>query len=164
MENSIMVQLSFMRSPYPKVAEFYRLLDTIGLDVTILPNTDCGKMAMLLIPRGDLGKARAAFRHLNISAKEREVVVVHMENEVGAIAGISKKMSEGGVSINYAFLGRLSLSEALLVLECDDNRSALRAINGGSRRPQTRNASRPGVKCGSKGIDCRRKDSNLRRR
>lgn len=128
-----MVQLSFTRSPYAKVAEIYRVLDTIGLEVTIVPNIDCGKVATLLIPKDDLSRARIAFRKLDISAKEREVVVVHVENEVGAIASVSKMISENGISINYAFLGPLSLSDALLVLGCDDNRSALRAINEGSR-------------------------------
>ncbi len=130
MEDRIMVQLSFAGSPYRRVAEIYRLLDTIGLDVTILPNTDCWKTAVLIIPKNDLTRARNAFDRLDIHAQEKEVLVLHVENKIGTIADISRKISDSGVSISYAFLGNLSISEAYLLLECSDNKLALRALDG----------------------------------
>jgi len=135
MENKIMVQLSFADRPYNRVAEIYRLLDTIGLDVTILPNTDCGKRAVLVIMKSDLKKARDAFDRLNMHAKEKEVLVLHIENKIGSIADISRKISDCGISIGYAFLGPLSISEAFLILECSDNELALRALDGKPARP-----------------------------
>ena len=143
MENKIMVQLSFAGSPYHRVAEIYRLLDTIGLDVTILPNTDRGKMAVLVIPKNDLIKARGAFGRLNIHAKEKEVLVLHVGNKIGTIADISRKISDSGVSISYAFLGRLSISEAFLILGCSDNMLALRALDGKSANHPSPMATMP---------------------
>lgn len=125
-----MVQLSFAGSPYPKVAQIYRLLDTLGLDVAILPSVNCGKIPVLLIPKNDLMKARRAFERLNIHAQEKGVLVLHVENKIGTIAGISRRLSGSGISISYAYLGRLSPSDAFLILECSDNKLALRALEG----------------------------------
>jgi len=130
MRKKIMVQLSFIGSPYYRVCEIYRLLDTIGIDVMILPNTDNGKMAVLIIPKNDLIKARKSFDRLDIHAQEKEVLVVHVENDIGRVADISRKIGDSGISINYAFLGHISISEAYLILECTDNKMALRALDG----------------------------------
>lgn len=127
-----MVQLSFIGSPYHRVCEIYRLLDTIGIDVKILPNTDYGKMAVLIIPKNDLMKTRKAFGRLDIHAQEKEVLVIHVENDIGEIADISRKIGDSGVSINYAFLGHISISEAYLILGCTDNKMALKALDGKS--------------------------------
>ena len=132
MENRIMVQLSFAGSPYNRVAEIYRLLDTIGLDVTILPNVDYGRMAVLIIPKNARLKAMRAFDRLKIHAKEKEVLVLPVENKIGTIADISRKISDSGISINYAFLGQLSISEGFLILECSDNQLALRILDDDS--------------------------------
>jgi hypothetical protein len=132
MENRIMMQLSFAGSPHQRVAEIFRLLDTIGLEVTILPNIGFGKRAVLVVPRHDMAKARDAFSRLRIDAKEREVLVIHVENRPGTIAGISRKISDSGISINYAYLGSISPFEGFLVLGCSDNRLALRALECGS--------------------------------
>ena len=130
MRKKIMVQLSFIGSPYQRVCEIYRLLDTIGIDVTILPNIDNGKMAVLIIQKNDLSKARKAFGRLGILAQEKEVLVVHVVNDIGSIADISRKIGDSGISINYAFLGNISISEAYLILECTDNKMALKALDG----------------------------------
>lgn len=130
MENRVMVQLSFAGSPYRRLAQIYRMLDTLGLDVTILPNTDCGNPGVLIIHKSDLKKARDAFERLNIPAKEKEVLVLHVENKIGEIADVSRKISDSGISISYAYLGRLSMSDAFLILECSDNKLALRVLDG----------------------------------
>jgi hypothetical protein len=142
MEKRIMAELSFTGCSYPRVAQIYRMLDTIGLDVAILPNLpniDCGNRGVLIIPKGDLKKARDAFERFNIHAKEKEVLVLHVENEVGTIAGISRKIGDCGISINYAYLGRLSSSEAFLVLGCSDNKMALKALDGKPPAAPSRN-------------------------
>ena len=41
------MRLTFINSSYSRVAEIYRLLETIGVDVMILPNIDFGKGGML---------------------------------------------------------------------------------------------------------------------
>jgi len=130
-----MIRLSFFNSPYTKVAGIYRLLDTLGLDVMILPRVNCGKRAHLFIPKNDLKKARDAFETLGIRAKDNEVLIITLDNKIGAIADISREIRNKEVSIYYAFLADISLSQAYLILECSDNKLALRALenNTGSQ-------------------------------
>ena len=128
MDNKIMIRLSFSNSSYSRVAEIYRLLDTIGVEVMILPALDTGKEAFLLIPRSDLKKATEAFTRLDIKAIEKEVLILNLENKIGEIADVSSKIRDKGISIRHASLVPQSIIKALLILECSDNKAALMSI------------------------------------
>ncbi len=128
MENRIMIKLSFLNSPYTRVAEIYRLLDTLGFEAMILPKVDCGKRAFLFISKNDLKKTRDAFDILGIQAEDEEVLIITLDNKIGAIADISREIRNKRVSIYRAFLADISLSQAYLILECSDNKLALRAL------------------------------------
>lgn len=115
------------------MAEIYRLLDTIGLRVMILPPINCGKRAFILLPKNDLKKARNAFDKLNIQAKDEEVLMITLDNKIGAIADISRDIRDKNISIRHAVLADISLSQAYLILECSDNRLALKAMTTSKR-------------------------------
>jgi hypothetical protein len=123
-----MIRLSFSNSSYNRVAEIYRMLDTIGVEVMILPTIDSGKEAFLLVPKNEMKKASEAFKRLDIEAKEKEVLILNLENRIGEIADVSRKIKDRGISINHASLVPQSIIKAFLILECSDNKAALMSV------------------------------------
>ena len=73
-------------------------------------------------------KALEALKKLNIDAKEREVVLLELENEIGALAEVSATLADTGINISSLYASAGESYSSLIVLCCDDNAKAVAAL------------------------------------
>lgn len=88
-----------------------------------------GKAYFMLLT-SDNTKAAEALNPLNFSIQEHDVVMVDLENKVGALEEVSKKLASLGINLEYIY-GTTSLGGGgcFLVLSSDNNDELIRALN-----------------------------------
>ncbi len=86
--------------------------------------------ANFMMVTSDNAKATEVLKAKEHEVKENEVVLYDLENKVGAIAGMTKKLADAEVNMDY-FYGTTGTPEAaaLLVFSSNNNAKAVEVLN-----------------------------------
>ncbi len=88
-----------------------------------------GKATFMMIT-SDNAKAAEVLKGKGYETKDYEVVLYDLDNKVGAMAEMTKKLADAGVNMDY-FYGTTGAPDApaLLVFKSDNNAKAVEALN-----------------------------------
>jgi hypothetical protein len=97
--------------------------------VTICAYSMEGKASFMMIT-SDNAKAMEVLKGKGYDVKDYEVVLYDLENKVGAMAEMTKKLADAGVNMEY-FYGTTGAPEApaLLVFKSSNNAKAVEVLN-----------------------------------
>jgi len=98
------------------------------MSVMLLPQEDRGINTHVIVESSDVGKVHNLLGKLGISAKEKEVVLVALENRPGTMANTTRKVSETGVNLTYVFSVAVNPQKSYVLFAGDDNQAVLNAL------------------------------------
>ncbi|MFH1061729.1 MAG: hypothetical protein V1747_02435 [Candidatus Omnitrophota bacterium] len=92
---------------------------------------DGGKAHFLFIT-SDNKKAMEILRAKEITATEDEIVIIEMQDKVGMIKDLAKKLKTAEIDIKYIYGSAPAGPNvaSLIIFDCDDNKKAINVING----------------------------------
>lgn len=105
-------------------------LANVGVNVmTICAYSMEGKANFMMIT-SDNAKAAEVLKGKGYETKDYEVVLYDLDNKVGAMAEMTKKLADAGVNMDY-FYGTTGAPDApaLLVFKSDNNAKAVEVLN-----------------------------------
>ena len=87
------------------LAEVTAAISDAGVNIAAATCVGTGKTAELhvLVPHAEAAKHALAISHLAVS-REREVVVVEVEDRPGVLADLTRKIAEAGVNVDLVFV------------------------------------------------------------
>jgi hypothetical protein len=87
------------------LAEVTAAISDAGVNIAAATCVGTGKTAELhiLVPHAEAAKHALAISHLAVS-REREVVVVEVEDRPGVLADLTRKIAEAGVNLDLVFV------------------------------------------------------------
>src|SRR5437764_4580277 len=87
------------------LAEVAAAISDAGVNISAATCVGPGKMAELhiLVPHAEAAKHALAISHLAVS-REREVVVVDVEDRPGVLADLTRKIAAAGVNLDLVFV------------------------------------------------------------
>ncbi len=115
-------QLSiFLENKTGRLAAALDLLGKNNINLSAFSLADTTEFGIARMIVNDEEKAKKVFSDAGIVVKVVEVFAAHVEDEPGALVELLKKLSDGGVAVEYmyAFYGKGS-DEALMVFKVDD--------------------------------------------
>jgi len=127
--NRIVVEFFFEKPNFEEVSKIAEVLKQDGINAILLPPDDRGINTHCMIELSEVEKTRKKLEEIGVNAREKEVILIRLENRPGTMAEAAKKISEKGVNLTYAFSVTLSPEESYVLLGADDNKAALEALN-----------------------------------
>lgn len=85
--------------------------------------------AVFMVLADSPAKARKVLTKLGAQAKEEAVIVVEMQNKVGEMQKVGKKIADAGVNISYMYGTTAGGKSATCVLSTSDDKKALKALS-----------------------------------
>ncbi|MFH0736974.1 MAG: hypothetical protein V1827_00260 [Candidatus Micrarchaeota archaeon] len=129
MEQDRIVTELFLEKPnFKEVTRAAKALEQIGVKSIIMPPEDRGINTHLIIESADLPKARKKLKDLGIEAQDKEVVIIKLDNRPGTMAEATKRISDKGVNLLYAFSVTMTPTMSYVLLGATDNQAALKAL------------------------------------
>ncbi|MBU1086702.1 MAG: hypothetical protein KKD05_04205 [Candidatus Omnitrophica bacterium] len=91
-----------------------------------------GAKAHFLFVTSDNKKAMEILRAKEITATEDEIVIVEMQDKVGMLKDLAKKLKSEDIDIEYIYGSAPAGPNvpSLIVFDCNDNKKAINVING----------------------------------
>ena len=85
------------------LAQVSSAIASAGVNIAAVCAYAEGNKAYFMLVTEDSVKAVAALKERGYKAEEKDVVEVKLENNVGALEGIAKKLAAAGVDLNYIY-------------------------------------------------------------
>jgi len=127
-ENRIVTELFFEKPTFEEVSKVAHSLEEAGLKILLLPPDDREINTHLVVETADLGKVHEVLRRMGVNAKEKEVVLIELENRPGTLAEATKKISDKGINLKYAFSVTMGPNKSYVLFGSEDNKAALKAL------------------------------------
>ncbi len=128
-ENRLVTELFFERPSFEEVSKVAHSLEEAGLKVMLLPPEDRGINTHLVVENADLGKVHEVLERMGINTKEKEVVLIELKNSPGTLAETTKRISDKGINLIYAFSVTMSPEKSYVLFGSEDNKAALKALS-----------------------------------
>ena len=87
-----------------------------------------GNKGRFMLTTDDNSKALEALKKIGIEAKEREVVLMELENEVGSLSEVSKMLADADINLDSIYASAGESYSSLIVFSCDDNAKAVATL------------------------------------
>jgi hypothetical protein len=127
-DDRIVTELFLEKPNFKEVSRVAKALDGIGVKSIIMPPEDRSINTHLIVENADLPKIRPILKKLGVSAMEKEVIIIRLENKPGTMADAAKKISDKGVNLLYAFSVTMTPTLSYVLLGASDNKQALKAL------------------------------------
>ncbi len=127
-EDRIVTELFLEKPNFKEVSKVAKALEGIGVKSIIMPPEDRSINTHLIVENLDLPKVRPVLKKLGVSAMEKEVIIIRLENRPGTMADAAKKISDKGVNLVYAFSVTMTPTLSYVLLGASDNKQALKAL------------------------------------
>lgn len=85
------------------LSQIFRELARTKVNITNVAMMDSMEHGVLRMTVDDPAAARQAFKHLNVSATENEVLAVDLANRPGAAADLCEKLADAHINIGYMY-------------------------------------------------------------
>ncbi len=117
----IIKQLSiFLENRPGTLDEALAILKGAGININALSLADTSEFGLLRLIVDDPEKAKAAVKQAGYTSSVNEVVSVDLQQEVGYLSGIIKKISDAGINVEYMYASSSSSSGASMIIKTDD--------------------------------------------
>jgi len=128
-KNRLVTELFFERPTFKEVSKIAAALETAGLKVILMPPEDRGINAHLVVENADLPTAREIIKKMGLPVIEKEVLLITLENVPGTLATATRRISETGINLIYAFSVTMTPSLSYVLFGSEDNKAALKALS-----------------------------------
>jgi len=128
-KNRLVTELFFERPTFTEVSKIAKALEKGGVKVILMPPEDRGINAHLVVENEGLPKARDIIKKMGLPLMEKEVVLITLENVPGTMAAATRKISENGVNLTYAFSVAMTPVLSYVLFGAEDNKAALKALS-----------------------------------
>ena len=128
-KNRLVTELFFERPTFVEVSKIAKALEKGGVKVILMPPEDRGINAHLVVENEDIQKARDIIKKMGLPFIEKDVLIITLENVPGTLASATRKISETGVNLTYAFSVTMSPVLSYVLFGTEDNKAALRALS-----------------------------------
>ena len=127
-DNRIVTELFLERPNFKEVSKIAKALEQAGVKSIVMPPEDRGINTHLIIESADVPKAKKKLKDLGVEVQGKEVVIIRLDNRPGTMAEATKKISDRGVNLVYAFSVAMTPTMSYVLLGATDNKAALRAL------------------------------------
>ena len=105
-------------------------LSEAGVNIVTVSAWAMEGSATFLMVTSDSAKAAEVLKGKGFGVRESEVVLIDLENKMGAAAELTKKLADAGINMSYLY-GTTGAPDApaLLVLNSDNNSKAVEVLN-----------------------------------
>ena len=119
---SIQTQLSIFLDNRPgTLARTCQALAKEGLNILALSISDTVDHAVVRMVVNDAKKAAQVLKALHATVQEREVILMDIPNQPGALAKVAEQLAEAGINIEYAYCASSASQEiGHMVLRTND--------------------------------------------
>lgn len=128
-KNRLVMELFFERPTFKEVSKIAKSMADAGVRTILMPPEDRGINTHLVVEAADLPKAKEILKKLGTPAMEKEVLLITLENVPGTMAAATRKISENGINLTYAFSVAMTPELSYVLFGCEDNKAALKAIS-----------------------------------
>jgi hypothetical protein len=127
-ENRIVVELFLEKPSFKEVSKVAEALKSAGVRAIIMPPEDREINTHLIVEKADMAKAHEVMKGAGVSAVEKEVIMIRLDNRPGTMAEAAKKISDKGINLLYAFSVTMTPTMSYVLLGTADNSAALKAL------------------------------------
>jgi hypothetical protein len=127
-EDHIVTQLFFEKPAFKEVSAFAKALEKEGVKALPIPPEDRGINTHLVVENADLAKVRKKLKESGLTAVEKEVIMIKLENRPGTMADAAKKIAAHGINLTYVFSVAMTPTIYYVLLSTSDNQAALKAL------------------------------------
>jgi hypothetical protein len=123
-------QLSFtMTNKVGLLSEVSRAIASAKVNITAICAYEMENEAeFMLITQGNK-KVKKALSPLKVKIEEEDIITVEMPNKVGELQKVAKKISDGGIDINYMYGTAGTGKSSICVFKTSDDKKAIKVIN-----------------------------------
>jgi hypothetical protein len=122
------VEFFFEKPSFAEVSKIAAALEEAGVKSLLLPPEERDINTHLVIEISDLEKTKVKLVEMGVPFKEKERVLIKMENRPGAMAETVKKISDTGINLIYAFSVTMTPEMSYLILGAADNKAVLELV------------------------------------
>lgn len=128
-KNRLITEFFFEKQSFEEVSKVAKSLEETGVKTMLLPPDDRNINTHLIVEMEDKEKAKSRLVELGIPAKEKEVMLITLENKPGTMAETVMRVSQEGINLTYAFSVAVSPTTSYFLLASEDNEKALAVLN-----------------------------------
>lgn len=118
----------FLENSAGRLGSVLEVMKNHGINIVSLSLADTSDYGMLRMIVSDAETAKAALKEAGLSAHLTDVVAVKLPHTVGSLESVVRKISEGGVSIEYMYALSTKDENACIVFKPGDRETALKAL------------------------------------
>ncbi|MBL7156775.1 MAG: hypothetical protein ISS92_01290 [Candidatus Omnitrophica bacterium] len=107
-----------------KLAEFSSVITGAGVNITAVSAYGMEGKAHFMAVTSDNAKAIKALSGKGYEVKEEDVVELQLENKVGALEAMGKKLAGANIDLNYIY-GSVSDGSSAIILSSNNNDKAI---------------------------------------
>ena len=107
------------------LADISEAIRSAGVNITAISGYEREGQAKFLLVTDDSAKAAEALGRMAADVREKDVVLVELDNRVGALADAAKKISEAGINVEYTYGTTGPGDKAWLVFKTADDAKVL---------------------------------------
>lgn len=107
------------------LADISDTIRSAGVNITAISAYERDGLAKFLLVTDDNAKASEALGRIAADVREKDVILIELENRVGALADVAKKLAEAGVNIEYTYGTTGSGDKTWLVFKTSDDARSL---------------------------------------
>lgn len=128
-ESRIVTVLFLEKHNFEEMTKAARSLDGAGIKSILLPPEKKGVPTHLVVEQEDSARALAALNKAGLTVKPKELVLIPLQNTPGTMAEATKKISDTGINLTYAFCVAISDKRSYMLLDTADNKNAVELLN-----------------------------------
>ena len=107
------------------LADISDTIRSAGVNITAISAYERDGQAKFLLVTDDNTKAGEALGRLAADVREKDVLIVELDNRVGALADVARKFAEAGINVEYTYGTTGPGDKARLVFKTSDHMRSL---------------------------------------
>ena len=107
------------------LADISDTIRSAGVNITATSAYERDGQAKFLLVTDDNTKAGEALGRLAADVREKDVLIIELDNHVGALADVAKKFAEAGINVEYTYGTTGPSDKARLVFKTSDHMRSL---------------------------------------
>jgi len=110
------------------LSELTSFLTAASINIEAIGAYGVGDEGRFMLVTDNNAKAKKLIAHMGAEVKTEEVLAVELQNKVGQLQKVAKKISDAGLDISYVY-GSPVKSRITLILKTVDDKKALKVLN-----------------------------------
>jgi hypothetical protein len=110
------------------LSELTSFLTAAGINIEAIGAFGEGEEGRFMLITDNNAKACKVISHMGAEVKTEDAVAVELQNKVGQLQQVAKKISDAGLDISYVY-GSPVKGEMTLILKTADDKKALKVLN-----------------------------------